>query len=267
MSAGSKAVKKTALTTLKANLLPCLFAGLIVIFAYFCCNLASSLFLYANLKIAANIAFYLLIFFLFIPLLFGLLRYNWRIILGVVDNPISVFHYFSSKTEYLKILKLLLILLYKAFVRGIVFFTPAILIKILSGEFFYEFFDIPMPLWAGNLGPIFNGILTFGIVLLLFMMLKFYIAPMLCISDENMETEEAIHMSDIISKKSGIDFVFLCVSFLGWIIVSFFVFPIILTLPYMILSYLYHCRFSVAEYNKHVEIINKQEAEPFSEGI
>lgn len=267
MSAGSKAVKKTAITTFKANLLPCLFSGLIVIFAFFCCNLISSLFAIANMDIIANVLFILLLFFLILPLLFGLFRFNWRIILGVTDNCISVFHYFSSKQEYLKVIKLQFILLLKAFLRGIVFFMPALFIKLISQEFFYSFFDMPMPLWAGNLGPVFNGLLTFALVLLLFLMLKFYLSPMLFVADEGMEIGEAIHMSDIISKKSGIDFIFLCVSFLGWVILSYFVFPLIFTLPYMILSYLYHCRFAVAEYNKHIEILNINQDNFFAEGI
>ncbi len=267
MSAGSKAVKKTAITTLKANLLPCLFAGFITIFAYFCCNLISSLFSYANLNVVANIFFYLLLFFLFMPLLFGLLRFNWRILLGVTDNCVSVFYYFSGKIQYLKIIKLQFILLIKAFMRGIIFFIPAIFIKLISQEFFYNFFDMPMPLWAGNLGPVINGLLTFALVLLIFMMLRFYMAPMLVVADEKMEVDEAIHMSDTISKKSAIDFIYLTLSFIGWIILSYFVFPLIITLPYMILSYLYHCRFAVAEYNKHIEKINKNENEFFAEGI
>ena len=67
---------------------------------------------------------------------------------------------------------------------------------------FYDFFNIRMPVWAGNLGPIYNGLLTFGFVILVFMMLKYYLTPMLLVADENIEIEEAFHMSDIISKKS-----------------------------------------------------------------
>lgn len=265
MSSGSKAVKKTSLTTLKANLLPLLFSGIILIFAYFCCNLTSSLFIYARLDFFANIIFIILLFFLFIPLLFGYLRFSWRIILGVTDNCISVFYYFSSLKKYFRIIKMELTFLFKAFLRGIVFFIPALFVKLISQEFFYKFFDFNMPLWIGNLGPIFNGLLSFALVMLIFLMLKFYMAPMLIVADENMENSEAIYMSDLISKKSGIDFIFLFISFLGWIILSYFVFPLVFTLPYMILSYLYHCRFAVAEYNKHIEKLNNNNL--FAEGI
>ena len=136
MVAGSKAVKNTALTTLKSNLMPLIFSGLIIIFAFFGCNLIASLFSYANLDIISIIANFTLLFFLFFPLFFGLLRFNWRVVLGVTDNCISVFYFFSSLTLYKKIIKLQLILLFKALLRGVFFFLPALFIKLISFEFF-----------------------------------------------------------------------------------------------------------------------------------
>lgn len=267
MSSGSKAVKNTAIITLKNNLLSCVISGLIVIFTYYSCNLVASLFHYLKIKFLSEIVFFLLVFFIFIPMLSGLLRYYWRMILGVTDKPISVFYYFSEKHNFKRAIKLQTVILIKAFVRGIFLFLPAILIKIISEEFFYDFFGLPMPLWAGNLLPVFNGLLTFGLVILLFLMLKYYLAPMLYVADENMDIDEAIHMSCIISKKSGIDFIYLCASFIGWIIISYLVFPLIFTLPYMLLAYLYHSRFAVAEYNKHIENQSFDNNLNFSEGI
>ncbi len=267
MSSGSKAVKNTAMITLKNNLLSCVISGLIVIFTYYSCNLISSLFYYLKIKFLSEIVFFLLVFFIFLPILSGLLRFYWRIILGVIDKPISLFNCFSDWAIYKKAIKLQTVLLFKAFLRGIILFLPAILIKLISQEFFYEFFGLPMPLWVGNLLPIFNGLITFSLVILLFVMLKFYLAPMLYVADENIDIDEAIYMSNIISKKSGIDFIYLCASFIGWIILSYLVFPLIFTLPYMLLSYLYHSRFAVAEYNKHIENLNFDGTFNFSEGI
>ncbi len=267
MSSGSKAVKNTAMITFKNNLISCVISGLVVIFTYYSCNLISSLFHYLKISFLSDIVFFLLLFFIFSPVLFGLLRYYWRMILGVTDIPISVFENFSDFQKYKKAIKLQSVLLLKTFVRGIILFIPAILVKLISQEYFYDFFGLPMPLWAGNLLPVFNGLVTFSLVILLFMMLKFYLAPMLYIADENMDIDEAIHMSKIISKKSGIDFIYLCAGFIGWIILSFLVFPLIFTLPYMLLSYLYHSRFAVAEYNKHIENQNLDGSFSFSEGI
>lgn len=267
MSSGSKAVKNTAIITLKNNLLSCIISGLIIIFTYYSCNMISSLFYYLKITFLSEIVFILLLFFIFLPMLLGLLRYYWRIILGVTDKPISVFEFFSDWSKYKKAINLQAVLLLKAFVRGIFLFLPAILIKLISQEYFYEFFDLPMPLWVGNLLPVFNGLITFALVILLFIMVKFYLSPMLYIADENMDIDEAIHMSNIISKKSGIDFIYLCASFIGWIILSYLVFPLIFTLPYMLISYLYHTRFAVAEYNKHVESQKLDNSFNFSEGI
>ena len=80
----------------------------------------------------------------------------------------------------------------------------------------------------------------------------FYIAPVLFIADDNMDCAEAIHMSTIIAKGSSIDFVYLFFSFIGWILICFFLIPIVFVLPYLICSYLVHIRFAVAKYNKHI---------------
>lgn len=267
MAAGTKAVKKTAITTFKSNAIPCTIAGLILVFSYFCCILTSTLFSFVNLGFLDLLFKYVLIFLLIFPLLMGLLRYNWRIIFNMKDDCISVFHYFSDKKLYFKCLKLEIILILKAFSRSIVFFLPALFVKLFSQKFFYDLFNLRMPVWAGNLGPVFNGLLTFGFVLLIFMMLKYYLTPMLLVADESIEIEEAIHMSNIISKKSVIDFIFLCGSFLLWYFASFLIFPLVFTLPYMVLSYLYHCRFAVAEYNSDIKILNNRENQFFTEGI
>ncbi|MBR4123622.1 MAG: hypothetical protein IKT93_04315 [Clostridia bacterium] len=267
MSSGSKAVKNTAMITFKNNMISCIFGGLILIFTYYSCNLISSLFYYFKISLLGEIVFFLLLFFIFLPMLLGLLRFYWRMILGVTDKPISVFYNFSDLQKYKKAIKLQTVFLIKAFVRGIALFLPAILVKLISQEYFYDFFGLPMPLWAGNLLPVFNGLVTFSLVILLFLMLKFYLSPMLYVADENIDVDEAIHMSNIISKKSGIDFIYLCASFIGWIILSLLVFPLIFTLPYMLLSYLYHSRFAIAEYNKHIENQKIDSRFNFSEGI
>ena len=139
MSVGSKAVKKTALTTLKSQLLPCVFSAIIVVFSFFCCSLTSSLLSFAKIEYLAVILNYLMLFFLFSPLFYGFLRFYWRIIMGVTDNCISVFFYFSNLQKYIKIIKLQSILSLKALIRGIIFFIPAIFVELISYEFFYDF--------------------------------------------------------------------------------------------------------------------------------
>ena len=71
-------------------------------------------------------------------------------------------------------------------------------------------------------------------------------------------------MSTVISKKSGIDFVYLLFSFLGWMFLSLLVIPLIFTLPYMITSYAVHVRFAVAEYNRYIEEREKKNYNIFS---
>ena len=87
-------------------------------------------------------------------------------------------------------------------------------------------------------------------------MLRFYIAPILFVADENMDVSETLHMSTVISRKSSLDFIYLISSFIGWILISVLVIPLIFTLPYILTSYAVHVRFAIAEYNKHIGNLN-----------
>ena len=98
-------------------------------------------------------------------------------------------------------------------------------------------------------------------------MARYYIAPFLLIADEDMDAAEAIHMSDVISKSTMLDFIYLFFSLLGWIILSVLVIPIMFTLPYIITSVSVHTRFAIAEYNKRVDKQNSDTFPTYVAGI
>ena len=91
-------------------------------------------------------------------------------------------------------------------------------------------------------------------------------APLFFVADDNIDANEAMHMSTVISRKTSIDFVYLCFSFIGWLLLSILIVPLIFTLPYMLTSYAVHIRFAVAEYNRHIEQINKIDFPEFTAG-
>jgi len=135
---------------------------------------------------------------------------------------------------------------------GFVLYLPAIAVWLISQSFLYEILGMPIPIWSANLNYVLTFFTTTASAILIFIMIKFYLAPMLFVADDNIDFAEAIHMSKTISKKTSLDFIFLGFSFIGWILLCFLYIPIVFILPYIVTSYLVHSRFAVAEYNKHI---------------
>ena len=268
MAISSRVVKITAKTSLKNNYLSCLFSGLILIFTIF-----------AGVYIAGNIGFMgydwitiplsaLFTFFIVLPLAFGVLRFFWRNMFSVNDYPISVFYYFSDSKLYKRCIKLSFLLLLKAIIPSLILAIPVVALWLVTKGIVFEWMNISIPLWTANLTYIYIFVKNLAIIILLIYMFKFYLAPLFIISDENMDVDEAIHMSTVISKKSSLDFSYLLFSFCGWILLSLLVLPLIFTLPYFFSAYTVHFRFVVAEYNKHAKnSINNNDFPSFTEGV
>lgn len=253
MLSGSLAVKSTAKVALKNNWTNVIIGSCIFMFSVLICNITASIINIALGQIGSFIILFAGTVFLSMPLFLGLLRYIWRILLGVCDNPVSVFYYFSQKCLYKKAMVLIFVLGIRALLWYAVLNIPSLVVKIVSSEAVYELLNVPMPIWTANLNNTVVFLNSLSGVLLCLIMLKFYLSPMLFIADDNIEVAEAIHMSTVISKKTAIDYIYLIFSFLGWIVISLFIIPLIFTLPYILTSYLVHSRFAVADYNNHIE--------------
>ena len=252
----SSVIKKASKATLKGRWGVSIFVVSILLIVYFLCSYSAAIFSFFSGDVLANIFLFFLEIFIVYPTFLGALRYFWRMLHDNEDNPIAVFYFFSSKKLYFRSLSLIFNLAFKALLYGLLLNIPVFIVTALSHSVLYEMIGLSMPFWTANLtGVTFILKLISGIALI-FVMLKFYLAPMLFVADENMESAEAVHMSSIISKKSSIDFIYLGFSFFGWILLSFLVLPIIFTLPYIAFSYLIHSRFVVSEYNEHITQAN-----------
>lgn len=252
MSASSRAVKITAKTALKNNWVSSIVVSTVTVLCYLAIQLILSVLSSAIGNIASVAVFFVLLFFLFLPVGMGFLRFFWRMLFSVEDNPVSLFYYFSDSKLYLKTLKLFGSMALYAACAGFILYLPAIAVWLISQSFVYDLLGMPIPMWSANLNYVLTFFITTASAALIFMMLKFYLAPMLFVADDNIDYDEAIHMSKTISKKTALDFIFLGFSFFGWIVLCLFCIPTIFILPYIVTSYLVHSRFAVAEYNKHI---------------
>ncbi len=260
MSVASNVVKQTAKTALKGNFARVLAASMIFIFTWIIStNLVGILSIFAG-KTVIGIISIIISIFITLPIGLGLLRYVWRMLFSACDNPISVFYWFSDKKLYIRAIKLILNIIARAAFWLLILNIPSILLYALSKSFIFELIGTATPLWTANLGfypPLLKNI---SFVIVFFIMLKYYMAPMLFIADENMDVGEALYKSTVISRKSSYDFLGLLLSSLGWIALSLLVLPMPFTLPLLISYYAVHIRFTVAEYNQHIESTKFTEA-------
>lgn len=206
-------------------------------------------------------------FLFFAPILMGFLRYVWRLVSGVADNPIALFYYFSNKKLYLKVLKFVFSLSIRVVACYLIFYIPVFALKIITGTTIYEVLNIPVPMWTFNLSNLGAFLRFLSVVATIVSVLKLYLAPMLFVADENIECAEAIHLSTVISKRTTIDFIFLCLSFFGWILLSFLSVPLIFTMPYMILAYLIHSSAAVDAFNKEISRSSFDDIPTFIAGV
>ena len=256
MLAGSKVVKATAKSTLKNNYSISLFCSTALITVCFLGIYISYPLSIILGSLFSNLFTILFSIFISAPLFLGVVRFFWRLSFSADDSPIIIFYYFSQKKLYLKTLKFIFNLFLKLLPSLILLTIPPIAIYLISNGKIFDILKITPPLWSANLNNVIVLITTLSIIIFLFILFKYYLSLSLFIADDNIDSAEAIHMSTIISKKTALDFAYLVISFLGWILISFLVFPLIFLLPYMITAYCTHARFAVAEYNKHIENIS-----------
>ena len=269
MTAASSAIKKTAKKSLKINFVKSILVSIVVIFCYLINNNIGSVFYLIGGDALATAIFLILNLFMLSPIFFGALRYFWRLLCGVADSPLSVFYYFTSKEKYKKLLKIVFNLGIRAAIWLLILHIPYFLVSLISNVKIYEFLDITAPLWTVNLSNLNTEIFfrSLAIIGTLVLMLKYYLAPMLFVADENMDVNEALHMSVVVSKNTLFDFVYLVFSMLGWILVSLLFIPLIYTLPLFVTVYFTHCSYAVAEYNEHIKKINNENFPTFMAGI
>ena len=206
-------------------------------------------------------------FLFFAPIFMGFLRTVWRLISGVKDNPIALFYYFSDKKLYFKALKFVLLFGIRVAVCYLIFYIPVFVLEIITSAKFYELLNVPVPMWTFNLSNIGAFLQLLSVVATWVSVLKLYLAPMLFVADENIEVDEAIHLSTVISKRTIIDFIFLTLSFFGWILLSFLSIPLIFALPYMVMAYLIHSSAAIDAFNKEISRANFDDIPTFIAGV
>lgn len=253
MVAPSPVVKKVAKEALGRQIIKSVVVCCVAIFTFFINLLTSSLVSVFTGDVGYVISITLMTIFVLGPLALGVLGYFRRLIFGQDYIVLIIFRYFSSFSEYKRAMHLIIILTIRFISVALVLYLPSIIIYILSSEKLYEFLGVSLPLWTSNLWAL-NSLLSFLAALgLVFVMLRYYLAPFIFVGNDNIDPAEAVNMSAVIAQRTGADFFGLVLTFIPWLLLSIFVAPLIFTLPYFLASYCVHCRFAITDYNCDVD--------------
>ena len=267
MTISNSSIKKISRDILKSNYIGCIIVTAIFLTAFFICyNISALLLLVAGTYFSVG-AFAVLCFFVLAPLLMGVIRYFWRLSCGTADNPVAVFYYFSSAKIFIKTLKLVFSLGLRTALSYLVFSIPTIALKVISGSWLYSVLNMPIPIWTVNLTGVISILHLIAFIATFFSVIKYYLAPMLFVADENIDTEEAMHLSTVISKRTLLDYIFLLFSFIGWLLLCLLIIPLIFIVPYILISYLVHCSYAVNTFNEEITKINHDDIPTFIAGV
>ena len=251
MSVGTKEVKITAKTALKGNMVSAIAACSILVFSTLIIMCAAELLSEISIEFSQIFSVFSMIL-LISPLFLGVLRYIWRLLFSQKDNPVSVFYWFSEGKLYIKAMEFTVTFVFKALVRFLISDIPSLIFRLLANGEVLAFLKLGNPALSVNFAYISGYLKIAAIIFTFLMMLKYYMAPVLFVANEEKGYSEAFRISNVISRKSTMDFIYLCFSFWLFVLVSVFVMPLIFTLPYMLTAYAVHVRFSVADYNIYV---------------
>lgn len=264
MLAPSKIVKKVAKTALSQNFLSAIAAASVLIFAIFAASLTASLIHVFAGMMGYSIALTVMIIFVIGPLCLGVINFLRRMLWEQKDDVMLIFKYFSDLAVYKRAVHFVLSLGIRLVTIAFVVFLPCVVVRILSSEQLYTALDIALPIWTANLWALNSFLVIIATMAAVFITLKYYLSVFVFVSNDELDVAEAINMSTIISKRTGADFFGLVASFIGWFLTCVFVLPLVVVLPYFLMSYCTHCRFAITAYNKDVDAFNAKSTPSFS---
>lgn len=191
------------------------------------------------------------------PVIFGCIRWFWFVSDGANLSVSSVFYFFESWNEY----KRALLLSYFMFMRvmGVILlcFIPYAAILIIGSPELYNSFDSGMPYWVSLVWVLSELAVFFGIILSIALLLRFILAPVLMINDNNLSPKQALRMSVLVTKGAVFSFVGLTFSFVLWFIYGLLVLPLLFITPYYLCSFAVYCRNAIGRYNYNIDMLSR----------
>ncbi len=249
-------IKKTAKSCLSQNYSVTLVSCLFLLF-FEVLKISLSVFVgeYTDSFISALLNSFLTLFIGF-PLFLGLVRYFSRFADGVTDYPTEVFFYFSSKKNYFKAIKFTVKLLIRLILSALLISLPALILKLFSEPYVYDYLNMPIPLWTPIFSTISGFLFILAAVVFVAVNLKYYLSFYIFVSCDYNQPIKILNFSSIIARRTQTDFIYLLFSMFLYIVLSLFFLPLIFILPFILTVYIIHSKCAVIQYNNTIEELN-----------
>lgn len=197
--------------------------------------------------------------FLLLPVVLGAIRWFWRVADGCEDAVTDVFYYFTSLFLYKRALKCIFLFMFKCLMAMLISLLPYFVITLLSNSWIYQFVGTEIPLWVAGLALVQAFLRIVGIIAGLVAISRYYLFPVLVVTDDNMLLLEALHISILVSKRSAVYFLALVISLVGYMLLSLFMVPIFYTAPIFFTAYVVHARFAIVNHNQNLDRLKKEQ--------
>lgn len=250
-------IKKAAKSIVKEKLILSFIISAVLLSVFLIGQIVSELFFEVFGNICSAVVSVILLLFAELPLLLGAIRYYSQAVEGIKEGINGIFFYFSSKEQYLRAVRFLI----NSFIV-IAFFTVAVMfipvcLWAFSKPVTYGFLHLSIPLWAPIFSTVSSFLMIIGTVILAFILLKYYLCPYLFVCNDKMDIKKVFKISLSIQRRTKIDFVYLVISMLLYILISLPILPLIFTLPLFLSVYAVHGKCAVIQYNNAIDSVLK----------
>lgn len=252
----SKAVKSTAKMILKNNWTNSILICGIVILAAAVFYMTAAL---LDLPLGGFSGIILLASYIFVvsPLCLGALHCFWCMANEIKVYPVETFYYFTHFSLYLRAVAFTLKITARIVLFTLLFYTPYLIATAFTSEYFYETLNMATPIWILGITPILYILKFSGFAFSCTYTMGLMLPAFLLVTKEDMSVGNCIKYGINVGKRFKGNFAGVTLSFVGYILLSLLFVPLLLTAPYLSVSYIVTCRFAVAQYNFSVDKANE----------
>lgn len=257
----SKTIKSTARTNLRGNWAQACVVAIVLLSAVFVSLLLGELIIgvfepvvfgtkgdYTLIGFFIALAVSISTFVLSLPVIQGVVRWFWALIIDS-ELPLSeLFYYYSSPKLLSKTLMLYVRVIVRYIVTAVICFAPAVAIWFAGNNALQKLREYTDALPLFSIKPLAIFFALIGLIFFLKFAFKTSFSMVLIVIDEQLDYVDAIALSKKICTKKRFLRVYIILSYSGWLLVSLLGITMLYTLPFMLCSYVVSARFAITNY-------------------
>lgn len=257
----SKTIKSTARTNLRGNWSQACVVAIVLLSAVFVSLLLGELVIgvfksvvfgtkgeYTLIGFFVALAVSMCTFVLSLPVIQGVIRWFWALIIDS-ELPLSeLFYYYSSPKLFSKTLMLYVRVIVRYIVTAVICFAPSVAIWLAGENALQKLREYANALPLFSVKPIAVFFAVIGLIFFLKFAFKTSFSMVLIVIDERLDYIDAILLSKKICAKKRFLSVYIFLSYFGWLLVSLLGITMLYTLPFMLCSYVVSARFAITNY-------------------